>query len=109
MASSFEDTTAQTRRTVDAFNAALNRHDIDAVMALMTEDCVFENTSPPPDGERIAGQAGVRAFWQALVDGTPAAHFDAESIFCAGDRCFVQWRYDYGSGHIRGIDAFRVR
>jgi ketosteroid isomerase-like protein len=78
-------------------------------MALMTDDCVFENTSPAPDGERLVGQAAVRAFWQALVDGTPAARFDAEELIACGDRCFVRWRYDYGAGHIRGIDAFTVR
>ena len=26
-------------------------------MALMTTDCVFENTVPPPDGERFVGSA----------------------------------------------------
>ena len=39
-----------TRRTRSASSAgsteAFNRHDVDAVMALMTEDCVFEDTSP---------------------------------------------------------------
>ena len=41
-----------TTNTVRAFNSAFNSHDIDAVMALMTEDCIFENTSPSPDGSR---------------------------------------------------------
>jgi hypothetical protein len=27
----------------------------------------------------------------------------------AGDRAVVRWRFDSGSGHIRGIDLFRVR
>ena len=27
------------------FNEAFNRHDVDAVMAAMTDDCVFESTS----------------------------------------------------------------
>ena len=30
-------------RTVLAFNEALNRHDVDGMMLLMTDDCVFEN------------------------------------------------------------------
>ena len=45
------DLTAATLATIDRFNEALNRHDVDAVMALMTDDCIFENTSPAPDGE----------------------------------------------------------
>ena len=40
------DATA-TVAAVDTFNEAFNRHDVDAVMAAMTDDCVFESTSPP--------------------------------------------------------------
>jgi ketosteroid isomerase-like protein len=109
-----DTTTATTLATVERFNAALNQHDVDAVMALMTIDCVFENTYPPPDGERFTGQAAVRAFWAGMLRDSPAAHFTIEEIFAAGDRCTVRWRYDYASadgasGHIRGADIFRVR
>ena len=37
-------------RTVLAFNEAFNRHDVAGMMSLMSEDCIFENTSPAPDG-----------------------------------------------------------
>ena len=103
------DTTAETLATIDRFNEAFNRHDVDAVMALMTEDVVFENTSPPPDGERHQGQAAVRAFWERFFAASPRAHFAAEEIFASGDRCAVSWRYSWGDGHIRGVDLFRVR
>ena len=103
-----------TRRTIDQFNDALNGRDIDAVMALMSEDCVFENTSPIPDGERYAGQEDVRGFWTRFLAGSPNARFETEEIVTAGDRCVVRWRYswsnpDGASGHIRGIDLFKVR
>lgn len=51
-------TTGETTETIDRFNEAFNRHDVDAIMALMTDDVVFENTSPRPDGERFEGAAG---------------------------------------------------
>jgi ketosteroid isomerase-like protein len=54
--------TNDTLAAIQRFNDAFNRHDVDAVMAAITEDCVFKNTSPPPDGERYQGQAAVRAF-----------------------------------------------
>jgi ketosteroid isomerase-like protein len=101
--------TEATLTTIERFNEAFNRHDVDAVMALMTEDVVFENTSPPPDGERYEGQAAVRAAWEALFAGSPAAHFESEDIFAVGDRTVVRWRYSWGDGHIRGVDVFRVR
>ena len=50
--------------TVRKFPDAWNRHDVDGVMALMTDDCVFENTWPPPDGERVEGHVAVREFWE---------------------------------------------
>ena len=101
--------TAETLATIERFNEAFNRHDVDAVMALMTDDVVFENTPPPPDGERHEGQAAVRDFWENLFAGSPRAHFTAEDIFAAGDRCTVRWRYSWGDGSIRGVDVLRVR
>ena len=42
-------TSAQTTRMVtDRFNEAFNRHDADALAPLLTDDTVFEDTSPPP-------------------------------------------------------------
>jgi ketosteroid isomerase-like protein len=98
---------------VSAFNDALNRHDVDAVMAHMTGDCVFENTFPGPDGERFEGQAAVRSFWEHFLAGSPNAHFEVEEIFAVDDRVVQRWRYtwsgDGGSGHIRGVDLFTVK
>ena len=59
--------TAATLAAVERCNEAFNRHDVDAVMAAMTPDCVFDSTRPPPDGERFEGQARVRAFWEGFL------------------------------------------
>ena len=67
---------SQARATLEVirrFNEAFNRHDVDGVMALMTDTCVFENTFPAPDGERYEGQAAVRAFWERFFASTPQA------------------------------------
>jgi len=105
--------TEQTLAVIHRFNDAFNRHDVDAVMELMTDDCIFDNTRPPPDGERIVGQTAVRAFWAKFFRRSPDARFDTEEIFAAGDRCVVRWTYhwvkDGKPGHVRGVDIFRVR
>jgi ketosteroid isomerase-like protein len=105
--------TEQTLATIHRFNEAFNRHDVDAVMGLMTEDCVFDNTRPPPDGKRIVGQAALRAFWVELFRRSPQARFETEEIFAAGDRCVVRWTYHWVKegkpGHVRGVDIFRVQ
>ena len=42
--------TDATRAAIERFNEVFNRHDADALASLLTDDTVFENTSPPPDG-----------------------------------------------------------
>ncbi len=72
---------AETRATLEVisrFNDEFNRHDVDGVMALMTADCVFENTLPAPDGERFEGTAAVRTFWRRFFQSTPGARFETE-------------------------------
>jgi ketosteroid isomerase-like protein len=106
--------TKATLEAMQRFNDAFNRHDIDAVMAAMTDDCVFENTLPPPDGERHEGQAAVRAFWEDFFASSPQASLETEEIFACGDRGVVRWLYrwverDGKRGHVRGVDVCRVR
>jgi steroid delta-isomerase-like uncharacterized protein len=105
---------SDTLSVIQQFHDAFNRHDVDAIMALMTEDCIFENTFPPPDGERYAGAAAVRTFWETLFHNSPHAHFAVEEIFASADRGVLRWRYTWQdasdqSGHIRGVDILRVR
>jgi steroid delta-isomerase-like uncharacterized protein len=105
---------ADTLSVIQRFHDAFNRHEVDAIMALMTDDCIFENTSPPPDGERYAGAAAVRTFWETLFRNSPHAHFAVEEIFASADRGVLRWRYTWQdasgqSGHIRGVDILRVR
>ena len=62
-----------TTETLQAFADAWNRHDIDALMTFMTDDCVFENAAGPDAcGTRHAGREAVRkafaAVWQAMPD-----------------------------------------
>ena len=103
---------AEALAVVGRFNQAFARGDVDGVMALMTEDCVFENTYPPPDGERHVGQADVRAFWTRFFAETPSARWETEEMFAAADRVVARWKFSWGGaepGHIRGVDVMRVR
>ena len=101
-------------RVVLAFNEALNRHDVDGMMQLVTDDSVFENTAPAPDGTRFAGKEAVADFWRGFFEASPQAHIDIEEIFGLGERCVMRWRYTWvdetgSDGHVRGVDVFRVR
>jgi ketosteroid isomerase-like protein len=95
---------------MDRFTAAINAHDLDAVLALVTEDIVFESTSPAPDGTRYSGRAAVARVWGDLLAATPMARFAVEEQFSDGsERAVVRWRYDWGEGHVRGVDIIRVQ
>ena len=98
---------------VNRFNDAINRHDGAAVAALLTEDTVFENTGPVPDGSRLEGKAAVAAFWEKWLAANPDATFEAEEVIVAGQHCTVRWIYrkmrDGKPWHLRGIDVFTVR
>lgn len=108
-----EKSGAATADVVRRFNEATNRHDVAAMMALMSDDVVFENTTPP-DGRRFEGQRDVREAWEELFAGSPGARFETEDLVAHADRCVVRWRYLFDGehpdgGHVRGVDLFRVR
>lgn len=107
-------TAARTTETViDRFNEAFNQHDADALAPLLTDDTVFEDTSPAPDGRRIQGKAAVLAFWRTWFARNRDAVFEAEDVIVSGDRAVVCWVYrkmrDGQPWHLRGVDVFTVR
>ena len=101
-----------TRSTIESFNEAFNRRDADALAALLTDDTVFEDTSPAPDGRRIVGRAAVAEFWKTWFARNPDARFDAEEMIVSGDRAVVLWVYrkmrNGQPWHLRGVDVFTV-
>jgi ketosteroid isomerase-like protein len=102
-----------TREVVDRFNETFHRHDADELAILLTDDTLFENTSPPPDGRRIEGKAAVVAFWREWFERNPDARFEAEEMIVSGDRAIVRWVYrklrNGQPWRLRGVDVFTVR
>ncbi len=101
-------------RVVLAFNDAFNRHDVAGMMQLMSDDCIFENTAPAPDGTVYSGKTAITNFWQDFFRHSPQANIEIEEIVGLGERCIMRWRYNWidwagKEGHVRGVDIFRVR
>jgi len=101
-------------RIVLAFNEAFNRHDVPGMMQLMSDDCVFENTAPVPDGTVYKGKEAITQFWQNFFHDSPQAHIEIEEVFGMGFHCVMRWRYDWvdaagEKGHVRGVDIFKLR
>ena len=93
---------------VERFGQTWADHDLDAALAMCTEDCVFDSTGPAPDGQRHVGREGLRTAWQPIFADT-ASRFDAEETFAMDDRVVQRWRYSWDGGHVRGVDVFRIR
>lgn len=97
------------------FGEAWNRHDMDAIMSFMSEDCIFEASGGPyPYGSRYQGAAAVRAAFEAMLKANPDAQFRNSRHFIAGDRGVTQWLFtstapDGSSIEVEGIDVFTFR
>jgi ketosteroid isomerase-like protein len=93
---------------VQRFGDAWNSHDLQAALAMITPDCVFESTSPAPDGTRAVGPDEIAAAWRPIF-GDTSSRFTTEDVFAAGDHVVQRWRYDWTGGHVRGIDVIAIR
>ena len=102
-----------TGEVIDRFNELFNLHDADALASILTDDTVYEDISPAPDGRRVEGKAAVTGLWRKFFARNPDAHFDSEEMIVSGDRAVVRWVYrNVVNGqpwHVRGVDVFTVR
>jgi len=98
----------ETRAVIQRFHDAFNAHDLEALADLWSDDCVFEDTTPP-DGSRHVGRERVLQACRDFFAQSPNAHFDIEDVVTVGDQGFVRWRYEWADGHVRGVDVMRVR
>jgi len=81
--------------------AAYNRGDWDAALAMMDPSVVFDLTRVAPDGEIYQGYEGVKAFWQMLRDVFGDFQTDPEELIDGGDRLFALMHLR-GSGQTSG-------
>src|SRR5213594_1344891 len=81
-----------TVKDLEAFGEAWNRHDVDAIMTFMADDCVFETTAGKEVcGTRYEGRERVREAFARVFKMFPDAHFGNACHFVAGDRGLSEW------------------
>jgi steroid delta-isomerase-like uncharacterized protein len=104
-----------TTEVLQAFADAWNRHDVDALMSFMTEDCVFEaSAGPDVCGTRYVGREAVRAGFAEVWGTFPDAHWGNVRHFVRGDRGVSEWtftgtRADGTRVEVTGCDLFTFR
>ena len=104
-----------TTEVLEAVADAFNRHDADAIMALMTDDCVFEaSAGPDMCGTRYAGREAVRAAFAEVFATFPDAEWSQARHFVQGERGVSEWiftgtRSDGAQIEVHGCDLFTFR
>jgi steroid delta-isomerase-like uncharacterized protein len=102
-------------KLLDRFADAWNRHDLDALMSMMTDDCVFEASAGPlVDGQRSEGQQAVRAAYAAVFEAFHDAHWASARHFIVGNRGVSEWTFtgtqkDGKRVEVTGCDLFTFR
>jgi steroid delta-isomerase-like uncharacterized protein len=100
---------------LEAFGAAWNRHDIEALMSFMTDDCVFETAAGPDAcGTRHVGREAVRRAFAAAWHSFPDAQWRDARHFVSGDRGVSEWTFtgtaaDGSRVEANGVDLFTFR
>ena len=104
--------TSVTVEDLDAFAKAWNRHDVDALMTFMSDDCAFESSAGPDQcGTRYAGRAQVRAGFAEVFQTFPDANWGNAKHFVHGDRGVSEWiftgtKQDGTRVEVNGCDLF---
>ncbi len=93
----------QPREFAERWIEAWNRHDLDAVLALFSDD--FEFSSPliqtfaGESSGRLIGKNAVRTYWQTGLSRLPDLHFELVDVLLSMDSLAILYQ-----GH-RGITA----
>jgi steroid delta-isomerase-like uncharacterized protein len=104
-----------TTEMLQAFADAFNRHDVDAIMSFMTEDCVFEaSAGPDVCGTRYIGKEAVRAGFAEVWAIFPDAQWGNARHFVCEERGVSEWtftgtRADGTRVEVHGCDLFTFR
>jgi steroid delta-isomerase-like uncharacterized protein len=112
---SADDATAVTLSFLDAFADAWNRHDTDAILSMMAEDCIFEaSRGPDVKGTVYTGQDEVRRGVDEVFAAFPDAKWNGPRHFVAGDRGVSEWVFtatspDGSRVEVQGCDVFTFR
>src|ERR1051325_256292 len=91
---------------LEKFGDAWNRHDVDAIMAFMSDDPVFETTAGKEVcGTRYAGRDTVRDAFARVFKIFPDAHFGSAKHFIAGDRGVSEWMFSGTTSEGRKLEV----
>ncbi len=75
-------------KVIAAYNDAWNNHDPDAIVAMHTEDSVFENHT---SGGAVSGLAAIRDLVAGIFRTFPDLHFTTRRLYVRDDLVVQEW------------------
>ena len=75
-------------QTIAAYGEAWNRHDVEAILALHTEDSVFENHT---SGGKAVGRGAIREVLTGVFKTFPDIRFDARRTYVGDGVVTQEW------------------
>jgi len=100
---------------LERFGAAWNAHDLDALLSMVTDDCVFETAAGvDAHGTRFVGREVLRVAFPAAWNTWPDARWAAATHFVCGNRGVSEWTFQGTDRNgrrteVRGVDLFVLR
>ena len=88
------------RRLVERYRAGWFGHDVDAIMAVVSDDVVFHNVTT---AERVEGAGAFRAHVADIHERWPDLRFDEHALYVAADAGVVEW-----TAHATAADGRRL-
>jgi limonene-1,2-epoxide hydrolase len=96
---------------VDRLAAAVNAHDLDAVVGLIHQD--YRSEQPAHPGRAFTGRAQMLANWEAMLAGIPDFCAEICRSVHDGDTTWTEWRWsgtrsDGQAFDVRGVTLFEI-
>jgi steroid delta-isomerase-like uncharacterized protein len=76
------------RAVIDEYNDAWNRHDVDAIVAMHTDDSVFCNHT---SGGEAVGHEAIRRIVSGVFRTFPDIHFELRRLYVRDDLVVQEW------------------
>ncbi len=91
---SSEHTDATTQQSViNRFSQAWKEKDIDTLMTLITDDCVYTASVGPEPGERFSGKDAVREGFALMLENDTVERVQFSNLLTNENRAACEWRY----------------
>ena len=99
---------------IRAITTAFDQHDLEAIMAQLADDAVFEAPrGPDPWGQRFVGRDEIRNAFAGRFSGIPDIRYRADEHFVDGDRGASEWTLSGATAgqriEVRGCDLWTFR